>query len=553
MNDLYITEPAIIDAVQDQHHGRWVRFGTAKRSCWFSLHELHMTEKEVLSRLSDVGATLLTTPSKNAFKKAVEACKDYRPALVAAHPGWLGGHYVFGDGEVIAPPGDTREVIIAFQPNPKFTPLGTLTDWQDAVGLVVAGQRLPLFVVSFSFNGSVLRFAPPHIHNPQAEIVGNPEFGKSTLVVLAASVWAGDPDDDVGGCETWDLTLNALDPQKLAHADNLLALDEGNLAGTTPQDQKQLLQKAVFKLATSGGRKRYTDQKDVPNVRLALLSSSNLPLKDIVRVQGTVGGALATRMVTIQIDKDRPFGTLDFLPKGRPEGYPKGFGDSQAAMQYLRAVVNKQYGTAGRAFVSRLVEEAAKDEQKLRDLIERKMKRYLAELRKRQAGRGSARVANAGAVTYAAASLARKWGIIPKEWGKVGDAILGVFSEFTNAAASTPQSSALDRIMAYVEEHRTDLVVIDKLEQPYAAQRFETAAGFLRRVDGHHEILIPAQRFRQAFPDHRHLMIDLRKAGHAKTEGGDQPKLTIKAPKAICDSGRVYCIRLGRVGQGKPR
>jgi Domain of unknown function (DUF927) len=177
MNDLHGTEPAIIDAVQDQLGGRWIRFGTAKRSCWFSLHELHMTEKEVLSRLSDVGATLLTTPSKNAFKKEIEACKDYRPALVATHPGWLGGHYVFGDGDVIAPPGDAHEVIITFPPNPKFTPLGTLTDWQEAVGAVVTGQRLPLLAVSLAFVGPVLRFAPPHLLNPQVELVGERESG----------------------------------------------------------------------------------------------------------------------------------------------------------------------------------------------------------------------------------------------------------------------------------------------------------------------------------------------------------------------------------------
>lgn len=28
----------------------------------------------------------------------------------------------------------------------------------------------------------------------------------------------------------------------------------------------------------------------------------------------------------------------------------------------------------------------------------------------------------------------------------------------------------------------------------------------------------------------------------ALTEGGEQPKLTIKAPGAICRTGRVYCV-----------
>jgi hypothetical protein len=41
------------------------------------------------------------------------------------------------------------------------------------------------------------------------------------------------------------------------------------------------------------------------------------------------------------------------------------------------------------------------------------------------------------------------------------------------------------------------------------------------------------------------MMRDLRAAGLARTEGGEQPKLTIKAPSAICRMGRVYCIFLG--------
>jgi hypothetical protein len=37
-------------------------------------------------------------------------------------------------------------------------------------------------------------------------------------------------------------------------------------------------------------------------------------------------------------------------------------------------------------------------------------------------------------------------------------------------------------------------------------------------------------------------MRELRRVGLARTEGGEQPKLTIKAPSAICGTGRVYCV-----------
>jgi len=41
------------------------------------------------------------------------------------------------------------------------------------------------------------------------------------------------------------------------------------------------------------------------------------------------------------------------------------------------------------------------------------------------------------------------------------------------------------------------------------------------------------------------MMRELRSAGLARTEGGEQPKLTIKAPSAICRTGRVYCVVIG--------
>jgi hypothetical protein len=52
----------------------------------------------------------------------------------------------------------------------------------------------------------------------------------------------------------------------------------------------------------------------------------------------------------------------------------------------------------------------------------------------------------------------------------------------------------------------------------------------------------PPRGFQREFPDHVGMMRELRSAGLAKTEGGEQPKLTIKAPSAICRTGRGYCV-----------
>ena len=67
-----------------------------------------------------------------------------------------------------------------------------------------------------------------------------------------------------------------------------------------------------------------------------------------------------------------------------------------------------------------------------------------------------------------------------------------------------------------------------------------------RRVrEKHGTNLVPAARFQREFPAHVAVMRELRGARLAQTEGGEQPKLTIKAPSAICRTGRVYCVVIG--------
>ncbi len=501
-------EPCILDAVADQLGGHWIRFGTTARPYWFSLAELQMNERKVFTDLSGPGMTFLTPSRKNAFKRLIENHATYRPALVAEHPGWVGGsHYVFGNGDVVAPPGDTREVIVAFEPDPKFTPKGTLQEWQQAVGPVVSHQTYLLFLLAYAFVGPLLRFAPPYLLNPQIELVGRRETGKTTAAATAASVWAGDPESDAGGGETWDLTVSALDGLKRAHADNFLLTDETNLAGTSSADQGEVVGKAVFKMASTGGRKRFTDTKPVPNLRLALLSTSNVPLRRLAKAKGAVQGALTSRMLTIRVHKDRPHGVLDRVPDG--------FSNAREAVQHQRTVINLHYGAAGRAFIERLVVEVAADEEAVRRTILKRMERCSKELEIVTSGRSSARVENTLDITFAAFRLARDWRIVPKDWGPLLPMIVEVYCSLQKQSAASP----IDRIVKYVEAHREELVKADSMTKPYSTAKFEKTAGFIRQRDGGRQLLVPARRFQREFVNYRILMRALKKADLTKTEG----------------------------------
>ena len=107
-------------------------------------------------------------------------------------------------------------------------------------------------------------------------------------------------------------------------------------------------------------------------------------------------------------------------------------------------------------------------------------------------------------------------------------------------------SDPLAAIRSYATQHRASLIDVTATMDRFTRSDFERADGFLwKRKDGT-EILVPAERFRAEFADHENMMRALRASGDATTETGQNPKLTIKTPKAICDQGRVYCILMER-------
>ena len=523
--------PRILDAVHDQHGGRWIRYGTPRQAIWFGVADLISEGAEVFRRLATVGKTCLTTASQSALKREIEARADYRAALVAKHPGWLEGFYVFGDGTLATPQFDEREVIVTFEPNPKFTPRGPLVDWQRAIAPFVADQPLSYFVIALALSGPLQRFAPSGYLSPQAELVGQPESGKSSIATVAASVWAGNPGSDCGGGELWDMTLNALDPLKLAHRDNFLFLDESNLVGGNPRERRDFAAQAVFKFAATGGKRRMGDPVQGEHARLAMLSTTNKALADLVEDTADVRDAARSRMITIRIAADAPHGIFAMLPPG--------YATARAASEAMRNAADQLWGEAGRGFVAHLVGVVERDEARLRRDITRGLANYM---RRDRVALASARAQKTFALVAVTAALAQRAGILPKAWGSPFDMIQAVAR-----ASSGEPADAVDPLAAvrtYVEGHRVSLTEVATLAGPVSRAEFDAAPGFLRWTHGHPELLIPAARFQVTFPEHEAMMRALRDAGLAQTEGGLKPKLTIKTPRSVCGDGRVYCIRL---------
>ena len=535
-----VTAPAegagILDAVVDQSGDLWIRYGTKARSIWFAVRDLLQNEKIVLKRLTSIGVVLLTDVSKRAFRKAIEAHKTFRAGIVASHPGWFPGSiYVFPDGTHISP-NDDVELIVGFETVAKFGYKGTVGGWQSRVGPVVSRQPLALVTLGYGLIGPLLHYVPADYHNPQLELVGDHETGKTTLAVSAASMWGGNPASKIGAADSWDLTLNAIDPLKIERCDGLLVLDDTSHLPDNQNERGKILELAVFKLGTTGVKKRYTDVEASPHSRLAFLSTSNTPLSDLLKSKPGVRAAAESRLVTLAISSTiQPHGVLSRVPDDFPS--------ARAAIEFLEKAINLHYGKVSRRFVRGLMLQAEKDEPAFRAYVADLLKRFVLEFQAFEPHVSSARIQKTFALIFVAGILAQRMGVLPKSWGSFKWAIKEVVKNHLKSGPLVTDG-ALEQVTAYIRSHISEVSSISDLKRPLTRAELGSKAGFTYEYEGRSEVLIPAIRLRQAFPNHLAIMRQLRDRGMARCEGGQRKKLTIKAPKALASSGRVYCIRL---------
>ena len=533
-------QPGILDGVRDQHGDCWIKYGTEGQFLWFRIGDLVLPGNDVIHRLIKAGARVLSPAKRAGFIKSIEDWDQYRDALVASRPGWLDQNFIFGNGQVLSPDDNDKEIIVSFRVNEKFTEVGSFDQWKASVGPLVTKQTLPLFALAIGCCAPLIRFAPSGYLNPLFEIVGRPECGKSIIAALAASIWAGDPNSDCGGGVGWDVTLNALDDLKSQHRDSLLFLDEGNLAGASIRDRKDIIQQATFKLAGSGSRIRKGDTSLTEHTSLSVLSTTNSPLSELVEGTSHVRNAAQSRMITIRIPDNRPLGALSVIPEG--------YQTSREAVEALRAAIDESYGVAGRAFMKRLVAEVSKDEDAFRNWVQSALRDHTKRVRYRTTG--SARADKTFALVAVAGRLARKWEIIPKSWGAADRAVRRVQRNLLQPKAA-PLPTACERILQYASQHKNEFLYAVGLAKPCSKAEFAQAWGVIGSKNGRMMLFVDAVKFQEEFPDYKVVLRELRGKNLIHHEGGKHSKLTAHAPSNICPKKRAYCIYLSNWTKSK--
>ena len=542
MQESYIT-----DAVFDAKTGAWFKVSGTRGTVWFSGSEFLTSQTTVLKRIgTDTGIYLADMASKRKLQQEV---KDIVPrdGTVASQSGWHDKTFVCGDGSVMSADGAVD--VVAFDPLPKFTAEGDLGDWHAALTPYVAKQSLPLFIISLSLSGALLRFLPSGTLNPIVELVGAPLSGKSTLGTLAASVWAGDSGKTEGGGENWNMTANAFDLRRDDHRDMLLLLDEGEGSGPDERARQNLAKAVIFTGAATSRKARMTDVNRSPDpLRLAILSTANTSFREVLGSErANKSQAAASRVLSIFVHKESEDGLalFDTLPNGY-EAAPK---PAAAAASDLRDAVDTAYGTAGPAFAIALANKVGADEQAFRGEISSRLKLATNRMLRIDSSVDIRQCRTLAAVELAG-ELARETGVLPAEWGEPSRATDRVFSQITSVPIAKPALAASDitRFEKYVQRQlqmtkflpsHVPLIPVPRL--------YKTTPGFVEINElGGRDLLVHPKYFERTFDGAKKFLKDAKKDGRLKTSPSEADRLQIHAPHWMLKYGfrRVYSIVL---------
>lgn len=384
-----------------------------------------------VKQLADCG--LAIEPGRDAIdglKQFIASARPDKRARLVDATGWHGGAYLFPDGAL----GDTAETLV-YRGSKRalgvFIPRGKLRDWQDQIAALAVDNPRLMFTLSTAFVGPLLK--PCGGASSAFHWTGDSSLGKSGALHAAGSVW-GNP---AGTVNSWRSTDNSLEYVAAQFNDGLLILDE--IKEVDPKQAGAI----SYMLGNSKGKNRAHHAgglREAITWRIAMLSSGEIGLADHLASAGQKTHAgQAVRFIELPADAGPGFygmwNTLHHLPDGR------GFTD------HLKAAAAKHYGTAGRAFISALIDhlpDVSATVQKLERV-------FFDAFVPADAGGQVRRVAGAFALVAAAGELATEWRLCP--W-HTRDAFAAAGLMFEQWLKARPTSGNLEEatILAHVRQ-----------------------------------------------------------------------------------------------------
>ncbi|MGE4269532.1 MAG: DUF927 domain-containing protein [Acidithiobacillus sp.] len=398
---------------------------------------------------------------------------------------------------------------------------GSLRDWRYAVGKYLPGNPLLILAVSAALAGPLLE--PTARAGGGIHLVGDSSTGKTTALLLAASVW-GAP----AFVRTWRATANGLEGAASEVNDTALILDE--LSQSDPAEAAAI----TYAVGNGVGKTRVNRvgmAKRTARWRVMLLSSGERTLAAHMAEDRRGRTPKAGQLVRLlDIPVKRQFGLFDAL-----HDMPTG----AALADYLKKATAQFFGRIGPAFLDRLVAERENLDlpAKLAELLQTQLFHHPDGLHQRAA----ATLALCGM----AGELARQWGLLPIAEGEaIGAAALAfrLWSE-QQTSGRTEDRQILQAITDFIDRHGSSRFELLHADDPVPVR---DRAGWL---DDAGIYLFTSAGLREAVAGH-----DMSRALDALQDAGwlveHDPGKRSKKIKVEGRPTNVYAIRVGEVSHG---
>lgn len=404
---------------------------------------------DVRQVLADRGLTLAGGRScKEKFLQALVGVFCATRVTLSDTTGWREGSFVLPH-RTVGPAGCEPVLFQGRGTGTSFRERGTLEEWQEQVARPAGEHHRLAFALAIAFTGPLLE--PLGIEGGGFHFFGPSSCGKTTALKVAGSVWGGG--GERGFALTWRTTANALEGVAAAHNHTLLALDE--IGQISPHD----LDQATYALANGQAKARMRADGEIRSRArwlVPILSNGEVTVADRIREAAPgkrVRAGQEVRLVDVMADAELGYGIFDHAG-----------GDGQASLlsQTFQSRTDHLYGTAGPAFVDRLITRHPDLVAVARELVSGVSAGLVPDGSDGQVRR----VAQRFALVAAAGELAVELKVLPWARGQASDAVQDSFAAWLRLRGGG--------------ERREDQVAVEAVShflQRYGESRFAPVAG----------------------------------------------------------------------------
>jgi uncharacterized protein (DUF927 family) len=408
---------------------------------------LHSDPGELCGDLADNGLTISISKHRDLINYLNRKDVSHRGTIVE-RTGW---HDIAGKRCFVLPDqviGRVDRVTLQGSTSRPYAVGGTLEEWKTHVAGKVKGHRYLTFMLANGFVGPLLELL--EMESGGVHPYGQSSIGKTTGVRVSVTPW-GSGADKGGFLKSWSATRNGLEGAAVDHADTLLPLEEMGIANAKE------LGASVYSITSGLGKQRAdrTGSLRSPKTwRTWMVSSGEATLRAMMAAGGQrVRAGQEIRILDIRADQDEGVGVFN---KISADFDPKALADE------IKLATCRYYGTAGPAFIAKLLEVERED-------VKRHWEEMRQEIPKKVGLAGSTeqvtRVADKFAVIALAGELAIEFGVLPLEKGSVGKAAGEMLGRWVKGSggAKDPQ------------EITAGIAQIRRILSAYGSSRFEHA------------------------------------------------------------------------------